>query len=92
MNKGVFVIGLAVLAFFAQSAFAQTCTVGSYAGTSNSAGFTGDGGDAASAKLSLSTYGGVWLDTSQKLFIADFTNNRVRAVNPDTKVISTIAG
>jgi hypothetical protein len=76
---------------FLQSASAQTCTIGTYAGIGVS-GFSGDGGDATNAKFSLSTYGGVWVDTSQKLFIADFNNNRVRTVNPDTKIISTILG
>ncbi len=84
-------VTLAVLAFFSKSTMSQTCMVGSYAGT-GTAGFSGDGGDAASAKLSLSSYGGVWVDTSKRLFIADFNNNRIRAVNPDSKVVSTIAG
>ncbi len=90
---GAIVTCLAVVALFFQTASAQTCTVGSYAGIRNSAGFNGDGGDATSSQLSLATnYGGVWVDTSQKLFIADIANNRIRLVNPTTKVISTIAG
>jgi hypothetical protein len=82
---------LAVLALFIQSASAQTCTVGTYAGTGSS-GFSGDGGNAANAMFTLSSFGGVWVDTSQKLFIADYTNSRVRVVDSGTKVISTIAG
>ncbi len=84
---------LAVISLFMLSASAQTCTVEDYVSNGDaSAAFSGDGGDATSAKLKLSTYGGVWVDTSQNLFIADFNNGRVRAVNPDTKIISTIAG
>lgn len=70
----------------------QICTVGTYAGDSSGSGFSGDGGDATRAKMNLVTTGGVWVDTSMKMFIGDLSNNRVRAVNPDTKIISTIAG
>ncbi len=80
---------MSVLALFIQSA-AQNCVVGIAAGTGTS-GFSGDGGDALSAKFQFS-YGGVWMDTSKKLFIADYDNNRVRAVNPSTKVVTTFAG
>jgi hypothetical protein len=79
-----------VLALFIMSAKAQTCMVGNYAGT-GTVGFSGDDGDAASATFSISN-GGVWVDTSKKLFIADYNNNRIRAVNPNTKIVTTIAG
>ncbi len=80
------------MVLFIKSASAQTCTVGTYAGISGPSGFIGDGGDATSAKLSLSTFGAVWVDPFEKLFIADYTNNRVRVVDPSTNIINTIAG
>jgi hypothetical protein len=52
-------------------------------------GFSGDGGLAASAKLSSPQ--GVAVDTVGNLFIADSANCRVRKVTP-TGVISTVAG
>jgi hypothetical protein len=32
------------------------------------------------------------VDTSQNLYIADWDNDRLRLINPDTKIISTVAG
>jgi sugar lactone lactonase YvrE len=58
------------------------------AGT-GSPGFSGDGGPAISAQLFLP--GGLAVDASGNLFIADSGNNRVRKVTPGG-VISTIAG
>jgi hypothetical protein len=77
-----------------ESASAQICAIGTYAGVGSSdvGYFSGDKGDALSAKMSLEVYGGVSVDTSMKMFIGDYTNNRVRVVNPDTKIIDTIAG
>jgi hypothetical protein len=83
-----------VLACF-QSAFAQICVVETYAGIYGSANsFSGDGGDATSAKFGMFSLngGGIWVDTSEMTFIADYINNRVRVVNYNTKVVSTIAG
>ncbi len=65
--------------------------VGTYAGT-GSVGFSGDGGDALSATFNNMPNGGVWVDTSQTLFIADNSNNRVREINPQTKIVVTFAG
>jgi signal peptidase I len=54
------------------------------------AGFAGDNGQATSAQLSAP--GGVAVDSSGNVFIADTTNNRIRKVNASTGVITTIAG
>ncbi len=52
-------------------------------------GYSGDGGPAASARLN--SPGGVAVDGSGNLFIADTGNNRVRRVSPNG-IITTIAG
>ncbi|HXP08168.1 MAG TPA: Ig-like domain repeat protein [Acidobacteriaceae bacterium] len=54
------------------------------------AGFSGDGGPATSAKI----YGpqGVFVDSAGNLYIADFNNSRIRKVNAATGVITTVAG
>lgn len=51
-------------------------------------GFSGDGGPAASARL---TPAGLGFDTTGNLYIADFGNHRIRMVRPDG-IISTVAG
>ncbi|HUA58933.1 MAG TPA: hypothetical protein VML19_09280 [Verrucomicrobiae bacterium] len=53
------------------------------------AGFSGDGGPAASAQLNLPY--GLAADLAGNLYIADLGNNRVRRIAPDG-TISTIAG
>ncbi len=53
------------------------------------AGFSGDGGPAASA--SLNDPGGIAVARSGTLYFADMGNNRVRAVSP-SGIISTVAG
>jgi len=53
------------------------------------AGFSGDGGPAASA--SLNDPGGLTVARSGTLYFADSGNNRIRAVSP-SGVISTVAG
>ncbi len=61
------------------------------AGTSNSAGYSGDGGPATQAKL----YGpwGLTLDPSgANLYFSDRYNNVIRAVSLATGAISTVAG
>jgi len=62
-------------------------TISTIAGT-GSAGFSGDGGAATSAQLSLPS--AVAVDTSGNLYIADTNNQRVRKITGAT--ISTIAG
>ena len=55
-----------------------------------SAGYTGDGGSATSATLSLPQ--GVAVDTAGNLFIADTNNNVIRRVDANTGIITTAAG
>ena len=54
-----------------------------------SAGYSGDGGPATSAQLSLPA--GVAVDGSGNLYIADSGNNRIRKVSA-TGIITTVAG
>ncbi|HEX3743125.1 MAG TPA: IPT/TIG domain-containing protein [Bryobacteraceae bacterium] len=64
-----------------------------FAGT-GTAGFSGDGGPATSAKLGLNltaAYQGVAADSAGNVYIADPANNRIRMVNP-AGIISTFAG
>ena len=65
-----------------------TPTIITVAGT-GSAGFSGDGGPATSARLQ--TPEGVTVDSSGTLYIADYGNHRVRQVTRDG-VIITVAG
>lgn len=53
-------------------------------------GFAGDGGAATSAQLN--TPQGLAFDTSGNLFIADSGNQRVRRVDAQTGIITTVAG
>jgi sugar lactone lactonase YvrE len=54
-------------------------------------GYSGDGGPATSA--SLNRPGGVALDAARNLlYVADFSNHRVRQVNLQTRTITTVAG
>ncbi|WP_280703535.1 RICIN domain-containing protein [Kitasatospora sp. GP82] len=62
--------------------------ISTVAGT-GAAGFGGDGGPAASAQLNLPV--GVVVDSTGTLYIAEYSNNRVRKVTTDGK-ISTVAG
>jgi uncharacterized protein (TIGR03437 family) len=54
-------------------------------------GFSGDGGPATSASLSLGFASGVALDSSGNLYIADTYNGRVRMVSANG-IITTVAG
>ncbi len=63
--------------------------ISTVAGTPQSIGYSGDGGQATSAQL---TYpGGVALDSSGNLYIADTNNHIIRKVNT-SGIISTVAG
>ena len=68
---------------------AATGVITTVAGTGAS-GFSGDGGPATSASLSVPTGGAV--DASGNLFIADTGNGRIRRVDAATGVITTVAG
>ena len=68
----------------------QTYTITTIAGTPRTAGFSGDGGAATSARLSRPL--GVAVDGSGNVFIADNNNYRVRKVSAATGVITTVAG
>jgi sugar lactone lactonase YvrE len=68
---------------------ATSGTISTVAGT-GAAGFAGDDGLATAARLASPA--GIRLDESGHLFIADFNNHRVRRVDADTGIVSTIAG
>lgn len=61
-----------------------------FAGTPGSAGFSGDGGPATSAKLNAQR--GVAVDTKDNLYIADNLNNVIRKVDASTGIITTTVG
>ena len=52
-------------------------------------GYSGDGGDATKAELSLPS--GVAVDTTGNIYIADTWNNRIRAVGPEPKDTPTLS-
>jgi uncharacterized protein (TIGR03437 family) len=64
-------------------------TITTVAGTPGQSGFSGDGGQATSAKLN--TPEGIAFDASNNLYIADFNNHSVRKVTPGG-LITTFAG
>jgi hypothetical protein len=66
-----------------------TGNIVTFAGT-GSAGFSGDGGPATSAMVNYP--GGVGVDASGNVFIADSSNERIREVAIATGVITTVAG
>ena len=53
-------------------------------------GFAGDGGLATSARLSQPA--GVAVDADNNIYIADYTNHRIRKVDAATGIITTVAG
>ncbi|MEP7367360.1 MAG: hypothetical protein ABI972_29220 [Acidobacteriota bacterium] len=67
----------------------QSSNVKVVAGT-GTAGFRGDGGPAAAARLSSPT--DVFLDGKGDLYIADTDNHRIRVISAADKTIRTIAG
>jgi sugar lactone lactonase YvrE len=68
---------------------ASTGVISTIAGN-GTAGYSGDGGAATSAKLYGPT--GVAVDSSGNIYIADDENSRIRMVTASTGVISTVAG
>jgi len=81
--KTILIFGIALGACFGQGGVISTVA------GSSAEGFSGDGGPAVSAKLSLPTT--VVMDRAGNLYIADESNGRVRKVAPDG-TISTFAG
>jgi sugar lactone lactonase YvrE len=67
-----------------------TGTITTYAGIPDQAGYSGDNGAATAALLNLPE--AVAVDTLGDLFIADTNNNRIRRVDVNTKIITTVAG
>jgi len=68
---------------------ASTGIITTIAGT-GAAGYTGDGGPAASAQLNLPE--GAAVDSAGNLYIADEGNNVIRKITAATGVITTVAG
>jgi len=54
------------------------------------AGFSGDGGIATNAKLNQP--GGIYVDSNENIYIADYANGSVRKVDGSTGIITTVAG
>ena len=69
----------------------STGLISTYAGNGDG-GFSGDGGPATLAMLSVNGPSGLAVDAAGNLFIADTPNQRVRFVDRVTGVISTYAG
>ena len=67
----------------------QTGIITTVVGTGE-AGFSGDGGPATEAKISWPL--GVFLDAGGNMFIADTENYRIRRVDGQTGIITTVAG
>lgn len=67
-----------------------TTYVGGTISVANGCGFSGDGGAAASAKISGPI--GLAVDSSNNLYIADSNNCVIRKVTASTGIISTVAG
>ena len=68
---------------------ASTNTITTIAGT-GVAGFSGDGGNAALAQFSAPTR--IAVDAAGHMYIADFSNYRIRKIDANTGIITTIAG
>ena len=68
----------------------NTAGIVSTIGGNGSVGFSGDGGPATSAQIS-NPYG-ITVDAAGNVYIADTYNNRVRFINSNSGIISTIAG
>jgi sugar lactone lactonase YvrE len=78
-----------VLSILASNAFAQVREITSVAGT-GTAGYSGDGGPAAAARLNAPS--DVSVGSGGNFYIADRNNNRIRKVDGATGVITTVAG
>ena len=65
-------------------------TITTVAGIGRSPGFSGDGGDATNAQLDKPH--GVWVDSSENIYVADTNNHVIRKVDGATGIITTVAG
>ncbi len=75
-------------AFLARFGGTTSGTITTVAGT-GADGTTGDGGSALNAPIGSAT--GIAVDSSGNIYIADYSNNKVRKVTP-SGIISTVAG
>jgi uncharacterized protein (TIGR03437 family) len=82
------VTGVLIAAIFTSSALGQQYTINTIAGSPGNPGFAGDNGAAVSAQLNFP--GGIAVDSSGNIYIADGLNNRVRKISGG--VITTVAG
>ena len=69
----------------------QTGIISTAVGTGDF-GFDGDGGPADQAQLALLFAGAIRIADDDDLLIADTFNNRIRRVDSDTNIITTVAG
>jgi sugar lactone lactonase YvrE len=60
------------------------------AGTAGTTGFAGDGGPATEARFNSPN--GLDFDSDGNLYVADLGNGRIRRIDAETKVITTVAG
>ena len=65
-------------------------TITTVVGIGGSHDFSGDGGQATSAQLDNPE--GVWVDSSENIYIADTENHVIRKVDATTGIINTVAG
>lgn len=68
----------------------QTGIITTVVGTAGERGFSGDGGKVTQAKLNNPK--GIFVDSEGNLFIADSGNARIRRVDGQTGIITTVAG
>src|SRR6266536_2124910 len=87
LSVGAFVVSLWTGPAFAVWWLTGVITTVAGIGT---AGFAGDGADAGAAQLN--TPMGVALDRARNLYVSDRGNHRIRKVNAETGVITTVAG
>ncbi len=68
----------------------QAGTTQYIAGSEAFSGFSGDGADAAQSLLNFPQ--GIAFDNHQNIYIADWSNNRIRKIDRATNIITTFAG